>query len=278
MTGQRAPRPLPLPRPPPRRPHPRPPAPGRESAAGRPDPPQGPEAGGARVQGPGEGPPAARRLQVQSIDTALSGEGAPSLSLSPGGRAALARAPAWPPTPLSAAAPPGPPHSGGGWRERPVGGQVGRRGRRGPGAEPRWREPNGHKYLGGSERVEKRPDCLWMLNLMLWRPCDNNSSGFRSRAPQAVLPRFVPAPSTHRPPPPWWSPNSEHMLVVLPQHLLYSFGHAHPKHEDLQIQLNGYGVNILASSWKLNRPESPPPHDWQPSLNEAKRANSLLPE
>lgn len=141
MTGQRAPRPLPLPRPPPRRPHPRPPAPGRESAAGRPDPPQGPEAGGARVQGPGEGPPAARRLQVQSIDTALSGEGAPSLSLSPGGRAALARAPAWPPTPLSAAAPPGPPHSGGGWRERPVGGQVGRRGRRGPGAEPRWREP-----------------------------------------------------------------------------------------------------------------------------------------
>ncbi|XP_054544590.1 proline-rich protein 2-like [Talpa occidentalis] len=63
MTGRRAPRPLPLAGPPPCRPRPRPPAPGRESSAGRADPPKGPEAGGARAPAPWEGPPAARRPQ-----------------------------------------------------------------------------------------------------------------------------------------------------------------------------------------------------------------------
>ncbi|XP_046530274.1 basic proline-rich protein-like isoform X3 [Equus quagga] len=132
MTGQRAPRPLPLPRPPPRRPRPRLPAPGRESAAGRPDPPKGPEAGAPGFQGPGEGPPAARWPQVQSIDTAPRGEGAPSFSRAwPPGRSGPRPSLASDPAPgRGAARGPCSPEGGfGRWKERPVGGRVGRRGR-----------------------------------------------------------------------------------------------------------------------------------------------------
>ncbi|XP_014646117.1 PREDICTED: translation initiation factor IF-2-like [Ceratotherium simum simum] len=132
MTGQRAPRPLPLPRPPPRRPRPRLPAPGRESSAGRPDPPKGPEAGAPGSQGPGEGPPAARRPQVQSTDTAPRGEGAPSLSRAlPPGRSGPRPSLASDPAPgRGAARGPCTPEGGCGcWKERPVGWRVGRRGR-----------------------------------------------------------------------------------------------------------------------------------------------------
>lgn len=108
------------------------PAPGPDSAAGRPDPPKGPEAGGAQSQGPGEGTPAARRPQVQSIDTAPRGEGAPSFSRArqpgrPGPRPSLASDPA-----LGRGVTQGPctPEGGCGcWKERPVGGRIGRRGR-----------------------------------------------------------------------------------------------------------------------------------------------------
>ncbi|CAN0055986.1 unnamed protein product [Rangifer tarandus platyrhynchus] len=80
-------------------------------------------------QGPRGRTPSRKPPQVQSIDTAPRGEGAPSFSHARR-PAAPARAPAWPPTPLLAAAPPGPFHSGGRQRvlqERPVGGRGGRR-------------------------------------------------------------------------------------------------------------------------------------------------------
>ncbi|XP_049493804.1 uncharacterized protein LOC125927459 [Panthera uncia] len=109
MTGKRAPRPLPLPRPPPHRPRPRLPAPGRERAAGRPDPPKGPEAGGARVPRPwGRTPQPHAGSKCKALTWPREERGRPR-SPSPGGSAALARAPAWPPTPLSAEAPPGAP-------------------------------------------------------------------------------------------------------------------------------------------------------------------------
>lgn len=149
MTGQRAPRPLPLPRPPPRRPRPRLPAPGRESAAGRPDPPKGPEAGAPGFQGPGEGPPAARWPQVQSIDTAPRGEGAPSFSRAwPPGRSGPRPSLASDPAPgRGAARGPCSPEGGfGRWKERPVGGRVGRRGR------PRSRSGN---QVAGAGRLRR---------------------------------------------------------------------------------------------------------------------------
>ncbi|XP_032727692.1 putative cuticle collagen 145 [Lontra canadensis] len=79
-------------------------------------------------QSPGEGPPAARRLQVQSIDTAPRGEGAPSFSLAwrpsrSGPRPSLAYDPA-----LGRSAARGP-CTPAGTGKRPVGGRVGRRGR-----------------------------------------------------------------------------------------------------------------------------------------------------
>ncbi|XP_046530273.1 translation initiation factor IF-2-like isoform X2 [Equus quagga] len=155
MTGQRAPRPLPLPRPPPRRPRPRLPAPGRESAAGRPDPPKGPEAGAPGFQGPGEGPPAARWPQVQSIDTAPRGEGAPSFSRAwPPGRSGPRPSLASDPAPgRGAARGPCSPEGGfGRWKERPVGGRVGRRGR------PRSRSGN---QVAGAVTMKGHEFSLW---------------------------------------------------------------------------------------------------------------------
>ncbi|XP_049557631.1 translation initiation factor IF-2-like [Orcinus orca] len=144
MTGQRAPRPLPLPRPPPRRPRPRLPAPGQESAAGRPDLPKGPEAGGARVPGPWGRTPSRRPPQVQSIDTVQRGEGAPSFSRarrpgSSGPRPSLASDPA--PGRGAARAPALRREAAGAGKRGRWAGESGGAGCRGPGAEPRWREP-----------------------------------------------------------------------------------------------------------------------------------------
>ncbi|KAM9043780.1 uncharacterized protein AAG666_004834 isoform 1-T2 [Megaptera novaeangliae] len=143
MTGQRAPRPLPLPRPPPRRPRPRLPAPEQESAAGRPDLPKGPEAGGARVPGPWGRTPSRRPPQVQSIDTAQRGEGAPSFSRarrpgSSGPRPSLASDPA--PGRGAARAPALRREAAGAGKRGRWAGESGGAGCRGPGAEPRWRE------------------------------------------------------------------------------------------------------------------------------------------
>lgn len=106
---------------------------GWKNAAGRHCPPKGPEAGGARVPGPRGRTPAARRPLVQSIDTALRGEGAPSFSRArqpglSGPRPSLA----FDLTPgLSAARGSCTPEGGCGcWKEWPVGGRIGRRGRR----------------------------------------------------------------------------------------------------------------------------------------------------
>ncbi|XP_074198783.1 uncharacterized protein LOC123615655 isoform X1 [Camelus bactrianus] len=144
MTGQRAPRPLPLPRPPPRRPRPRLPAPEQESAAGRPDPPKGPEAGGTRVPGPWGRTPSRKLPQVQSIDTAPRGEGAPSFSRaqrpgSSGRRPSLASDPA--PGRGAARAPALRREAAGAGKRGQWAGESGGASCRGPGEEPRWREP-----------------------------------------------------------------------------------------------------------------------------------------
>ncbi|XP_019492152.1 PREDICTED: uncharacterized protein LOC109379744 [Hipposideros armiger] len=106
---------------------------GRENAVGRHYPPKGPEAGGARVSAPRGRTPATRRPLVQSIDTAPRGEGAPSFSRArQPGRSGPRPSLAFDPAPgCSAARGPCTPEGGCGcWKERPVGGRIGRRGRR----------------------------------------------------------------------------------------------------------------------------------------------------
>lgn len=133
MTGQQAPRPLPLLWPPPRRPRQQLPAPGRESAAGRPAPPKGLETGVARVSRPlGKDPQPHARPECKALTWPREESGRPPLA--PGSLAAPARAPAWLPT-LSwlpgRGASRGPCTREGGcgcWKEKPVGGRVGRRG------------------------------------------------------------------------------------------------------------------------------------------------------
>ncbi|XP_074198786.1 uncharacterized protein LOC123615655 isoform X3 [Camelus bactrianus] len=155
MTGQRAPRPLPLPRPPPRRPRPRLPAPEQESAAGRPDPPKGPEAGGTRVPGPWGRTPSRKLPQVQSIDTAPRGEGAPSFSRaqrpgSSGRRPSLASDPA--PGRGAARAPALRREAAGAGKRGQWAGESGGASCRGPGEEPRWREPPAPPLTGRLRR------------------------------------------------------------------------------------------------------------------------------
>nr|XP_031323874.1 WW domain-binding protein 11-like isoform X3 [Camelus dromedarius] len=140
-SGPRDPSPLP---PPPRRPRPRLPAPEQESAAGRPDPPKGPEAGGTRVPGPWGRTPSRKLPQVQSIDTAPRGEGAPSFSRaqrpgSSGRRPSLASDPA--PGRGAARAPALRREAAGAGKRGRWAGESGGASCRGPGEEPRWREP-----------------------------------------------------------------------------------------------------------------------------------------
>nr|XP_031323872.1 WAS/WASL-interacting protein family member 3-like isoform X1 [Camelus dromedarius] len=141
-SGPRDPSPLP---PPPRRPRPRLPAPEQESAAGRPDPPKGPEAGGTRVPGPWGRTPSRKLPQVQSIDTAPRGEGAPSFSRaqrpgSSGRRPSLASDPA--PGRGAARAPALRREAAGAGKRGRWAGESGGASCRGPGEEPRWREPD----------------------------------------------------------------------------------------------------------------------------------------
>ncbi|XP_020923826.1 basic proline-rich protein-like [Sus scrofa] len=142
MTGQRAPRPLPLPRPPPRSPRLRLPSPGLESAAADPTRRRkGLRRGAPGSQGPGEGPPAASCPKCKALTGPREERGRPP-SPALGRPAALARAPAWPPTPHPAAARPGPLRSGGRLRvlEREAGGRASREA---PAAEVLDRNPGG---------------------------------------------------------------------------------------------------------------------------------------
>lgn len=111
----------------------------------RPDPPpKGPEAGGAWVPGPWGRTPSRKLPQVQSIDRAPRGEGAPSFSRarppsSSGARPSLASDPA--PGRGAARAPALRREAAGAGKRGRWAGESGGAGCRGPGPEPRWREP-----------------------------------------------------------------------------------------------------------------------------------------
>ncbi|XP_023376154.1 uncharacterized protein LOC105302146 [Pteropus vampyrus] len=112
-------------------------------------------------------------------------------SPAPGSPAALARAPAWPPTPLLAAASPGAPAlrreaAGAGKRGRWAG-ESGGAGCQGPGAEPRWRE------LCGETLCEQRERQLKACSQRVKRPhtclesgsgADTQTDSWRSRSGQ----------------------------------------------------------------------------------------------
>lgn len=118
------PAPAPTPRRSPRRPAP---VPGARLA----DPTRlmGWKRGAPRSQGPEKGPPAARPPQVQSIDMAPRGEGAPSARVQQPGRSGPLLGLASDPAPGRGAGALALRRGCGGWKERPVGGRDGRRGR-----------------------------------------------------------------------------------------------------------------------------------------------------